>query len=190
MPVSRRSSKPKLALFDAFVPYEDSLVRASKAARKFVEDVVASPWSRGYCLSLCGKSGNGKTMLADLVMAALLVDPWGFSGVVPIAASRGSVRRFSVVKFDMRQWQQVEAMAEPDLAVLDDVGADNDEKKITASKVDAALRRRAGKWTLVTANLGLREIAAKVDSRVASWLVRDENKFVEITAGDYALRKV
>ena len=88
------------------------------------------------------------------------------------------------------RWGIVEDMEEPHLVILDDIGADYDPNKITASKIDRVLRSRSGKWTVATINLGLKDIAEKLDSRIASFIVRDENVFVEINAIDYALRKI
>jgi DNA replication protein DnaC len=192
--VTTPASKKSFSTFDA---YEPSLVRALAAAQLFVRNVKQSAWSGGYCLSFVGVSGNGKTLLARMILAELGLDGWGTCTEVKDMIQFGHLHKFTAKLFDLRkvsdqmkggQWDLTEAMEEPALAVLDDVGADYDPNKIFASKLDRVLRSRGRKWTVVTANMPLEEIASKLDTRIASWLIRDENKLVQIQAGDYALR--
>lgn len=152
----------------------------------------------GYLLSLCGKSGVGKTMLSKCVLEALGRDKWGNLSACKSFVHGGRAWRPDGRFFDMRkvsdafkrgEWDLVEAMEEPALVILDDIGADYDPNKITASKIDRVLRSRVGKWTIATFNLGLREVADKLDSRIASFIIRDNNKFIEIAANDFAMRK-
>jgi hypothetical protein len=42
---------------------------------------------------------------------------------------------------------------------------------------------------LWTTNLTLAEVSQRLDSRISSRLIRDGNKVVTITAGDYAMRR-
>ena len=73
--------------------------------------------------------------------------------------------------------------------MLDDIGADYDPSGIGVSKLDRVLRSRTGKWTILTCNLTLAHIAGSLDTRIASFLIRDNNMVCEINAPDYALRK-
>ena len=75
------------------------------------------------------------------------------------------------------------------LLMLDDIGADYDPSGIGVSKLDRVLRSRTGKWTILTCNLTLAHIAGSLDTRIASFLIRDNNMVCEINAPDYALRK-
>jgi DNA replication protein DnaC len=198
MPASRKSSK---RTFADFIADEPTLVSALAAARQFVAAILAHPWRDGYCLSLCGKSGNGKTMLSEIILNELRYNGWGFCSAIPKTITGGTLLNFSAGFYDMRKvsdrfkpphfdFSVVEAMEEHSLTVLDDIGADYDPKKITASKVDRVLRSRRGKWTLATFNLPLEKIAENLDSRISSFIIRDDNKFVEIQAQDFALRNV
>ncbi|MDE2105334.1 MAG: hypothetical protein KGL39_49365 [Patescibacteria group bacterium] len=194
-----KASPSSKRTFDDFNDYEHSLVTAKVLCKKFVDDVKAHPWSGGYCLSLCGKSGTGKTMLAEIVLSALGLNGWGNCDEIPEALIAGALCKFTTHLFYMPKisdqfkalrFGSIEEMIDQRFAVLDDIGADYDPSKITASKVDRVLRERKGKWTLVTFNLPLSEIAAKIDSRVASFIIRDDNRFVQIVADDYAKRKM
>ena len=196
MPASRKNSK---RTFADFITDEPSLIRALVLAKKFVSDILAHPWRDGYCLSLCGPSGTGKTMLTEIIFNELKFNRWGFCDAIPEDVDHGWLRQFSARSYDMRKvsdgfkvgrFDVVDGMEENHLTVLDDIGADYDPKKITASKVDRVLRSRRGKWTLATFNLPLHEIGEKLDSRISSFLIRDDNRFIEIKAPDFALRKV
>ena len=196
MPASRKSSK---RTFADFIADEPTLVSALEAARRFVAAILAHPWRDGYCLSLCGPSGTGKTMLTEIIFNEIRFNRWGFCDAIPEAIERGRLLQFSAASYDIRKvsdgfkvgrYDVVDAMEENHLTVLDDIGADYDPKKITVSKVDRVLRSRRGKWTLATFNLPLSEIAEKLDSRIASFIIRDDNIFVEIKAQDFALRNV
>lgn len=191
------SSKPR-PKFDEFDAYELSAGQALDQCRKFVKSLLASPWSGGYLLTLTGTSGNGKTLLARMVVGELDVSPWGTVREVKPKIEGGNKTDFDVRFFDLRsisdrmrngEWELDQAMIAPQLAILDDLGADYDPKKIFAGKIDKVLRNRRGRWTLITSNLELEQIRQQLDTRIASWLIRDENKLVNIRAGDYALRR-
>jgi len=49
------------------------------------------------------------------------------------------------------------------------------------------LDKRMGKWTFITSNLTM-ERFAELDNRIASRLIRDHNKVLQIVTTDYALR--
>jgi DNA replication protein DnaC len=135
-------------------------------------------------------------MLARMILRELESNPWGECAAIRPVIIRNALTVFDYRFFDMRkvsskilngEWDVLEAIAEPRLVVLDDVGSDYDPKKIVASKVDRALRDRKGLWTVVTTNLGMGEVAEMLDSRIASWLIRDSNQVVKLTAQDFAL---
>ena len=74
------------------------------------------------------------------------------------------------------------------LLVLDDLGFSNDNTGFITSCLGEILNRRARKWTFITTNLSTKEWAQR-DPRIASRLMRDENKVIPFTCKDYALRK-
>lgn len=72
--------------------------------------------------------------------------------------------------------------------VIDDLGAERDESGFVKDKMLELLNRRLGKWTILTTNLSLKNIAENYDARISSRLIRDENRVKRISAIDYALR--
>jgi len=73
--------------------------------------------------------------------------------------------------------------------VLDDVGAHTDSKGLASGVFDEVIRARKAKWTIVTSNLLLKDFQA-IDTRIASFLVRDKNRVVHVKTIDYALRDI
>ena len=77
-------------------------------------------------------------------------------------------------------------LAREHLLVIDDVGAEHGSEYGT-QKLLEVLEKRLGKWTFITSNLGM-EAFAEMDKRIASRLIRNHNKVLEIQSKDFALR--
>ena len=190
-----KNSELKFHDFKTFA--EPVLEKARNAAISFFSDLIISPHQHGHLFSLLGPSGVGKTMLCNCVWSALRVNGWGVSEAVKETISSGHLTKFDCRKFDWRkvsdkfkqgEWGIVEAMEETPFLILDDIGADHDPNKIAASKLDRVLRSRLGKWTMLTSNLFLNDINQKLDARIASFIIRDNNKMVELKTIDFARR--
>jgi len=185
--------------FTDFLTDDPSLKDALDKVKKFVADIKAHPFRDGYCLTLAGKSGTGKTMLTEIALAKLGLNGWGYCDTIKPIITNGRLIKFTAAMFNIRKvsdgfkdgrYGVVEVMEEQSLRVMDDVGADHDPSRVTASKIDRVLRSSRGKWSLVTVNLSLKEIAEQIDARIADFLIRDDNKFVEIKSDSFALRKM
>lgn len=159
--------------------------------------MVESPFGRaGWTLTLCGKTGLGKTMLAEAVLESLGADAWGFCSKVEPVQRNGRVLRLTWEKHDWRRvsdgfksgdWY-VDDMEQCGLLVLDDIGADHDPSKAATAKLDRILRTRRGRWTVVTSNLDGQQMRDQLDARIASFLNRDSNLLVEVTGRDFSER--
>lgn len=191
MPTPQRKPEPTFADFDT--RKNPTLIGAKAAAQQFCRDVKANPYGPGYSITFIGPSGTGKTMLMRCIMSDLGRDKWG-KIQVPQMVSGGKIASREAMKRDWRkvsdgfktgEFDIVEAMIEVLLLAIDDIGADYDKSKIAASKLDRVYRARSGKWNVTTTNLALQQIAEQIDSRVASFLIRDGNIVREIEAGDY-----
>ena len=65
---------------------------------------------------------------------------------------------------------------------LDDVGVENEKlRELGTSKLFAILNERQHKFTLLTCNYGLSEIAQRMDPRIASRLIRHGGVIVDST---------
>lgn len=137
-------------------------------------------------LSLLGHSGTGKTYLArQLWRKASHSANWSQCGYIQKAIywpefvqdlKRGDSYG---LRDDMRKWP---------VLFLDDVLAERDPSGFATDELASLLGCRVGKWTIVTSNLGLDAIA-KIETRIASRMIRDGNVAVRLDTQDFATRK-
>jgi DNA replication protein DnaC len=83
---------------------------------------------------------------------------------------------------------EVDDVADTNLLLVDDIGTSSDTA-FSLEQLYTILERRNRKWTVLTSNLSLREIAERMDTRIASRMIRDENVAVNVSVTDYAIRK-
>jgi DNA replication protein DnaC len=79
---------------------------------------------------------------------------------------------------DLKQWP---------VLFLDDVGAERDNSGFAVDELNTLLGMRVGKWTLITTNLDPSEFK-KMDTRIASRLIRGKNICVAVKTKDYSSR--
>lgn len=80
-------------------------------------------------------------------------------------------------------------MEEDYLLCLDDIGAEYKAKTdFITSKLDGILDARLNKWTVITANLNLQQIAEFLDVRIASRLMRGGSEIIEVNTADFNTR--
>lgn len=176
--------------------HHDSLKRAADAAAKLVADMErgAAP----YWLTISGDPGVGKTFVARQtydrarpLCAASTANHAQQFGIYNEARRRPDCRWFDAAKFkrlylDDKQYDLPEYLAVEWLVGFDDLGSTNDAKDVLAEAYYRLANQRLGKWTIWTTNFTIEEIAKRIDPRVASRLIRDENRLITITAPDYA----
>lgn len=71
---------------------------------------------------------------------------------------------------------------------IDDIGQVLDKTGFITSKLSSLLAQRVGKWTFLTTNLTVQQISEKLDTRIASRLIRDGSQVVEVDTEDWNLR--
>ena len=167
------------------------MIAARDAAARFIADM--SVGHEPYWLTLLGVPGTGKTFLAKQTFeqtrpynpgnSALWIGPKHRPYCMWLDASRFGERMKD------GEYNLPETLTDDWCICLDDLGAQRDKSDFIADGIYRLCLRRVGKWTIFTSNLTLDEISARVDDRVASRLVRDENKVVTLDCGDYALRR-
>jgi len=77
-----------------------------------------------------------------------------------------------------RDYGVLDYMADLDFLVIDEIGLK--DWKHANRDLSALLNRRLGKWTIITSNLSQAELA-DIDARIASRLVRGDNRIVTMT---------
>lgn len=191
---SRSKSGWKPAL-DAYCP---ALVKAAAEAERFVAEMEEG--RPGRWLSLVGDPGVGKTMLARQILAqSKQSNPGRFSTWISGPSSGDHERnpRPRCCWIDASQFANNLMQGEffwPEhffndwCVVFDDLGAARDTKSdFIADAIYRFANTRLGRWTVWTSNLSLELIGQRIDMRVASRLIRDENITLKIVARDYAL---
>lgn len=173
---------------------EKPLQEAKEEAERFLRLMVEDE-RHPYCLTFCGPSGVGKTMLASIMWRA--VAPFGGISWTPIGEGRyvrESKRdccwldwRGATTDMKRGQWDAADAAQQAWFTVIDDIGAEHDPTRACTAVLDRVLRSRRG-WTVLTCNLPLAEIADKLDARISSWMIRDDNLVTEVNTIDYAMR--
>lgn len=159
-----------------------SVKTACQAAEKWMKDIEAH--AAPYWLTLYGSSGCGKSHLQQLAHYLL---------------------RKSGTKALRKKWPLVvDELAQDDsllyrlqsvpVLLLDDIGSDyiGSEKKaqFVASQLYKICEERLGRWTFLTSNLSPKDIAERIDVRIASRLYRGGSVLVDMSsAQDYSLVK-
>lgn len=141
-------------------------------------------------LSLLGNSGVGKSMLARLINGRA-VYPAGQPGDYSLykitwncLQSWGKVmEQLLRGDYSIRDW-----LDETHFLVLDEIGSREKASDFMVDELFKCLEGRLGKWTVITANLSLQQIAERLDPRISSRLIRGNNVCVEMNTTDYAMR--
>ena len=168
----KKSASNEAAWFQ-FLGLEDT---GSEELRKMV--AVISQWCTAFkdgrhprWLSLLGVSGVGKTHCAARV--------WKWLQGAGMTDSDACECRPFLVRWpsfanDLREgrvWDVYRDMMRWPVLVLDDIGAAADSTGFITSKLVDLLLVRDGKWTIITSNLGFKDLGA-IDPRVTDRMLR------------------
>lgn len=188
-----------LAWAPTFDTHHASLAEALTKARALIAEMEAG--QPGRWLTITGLQGVGKTFLArQMLERSKLSNPGRHALWSPPGASgirRDCDARPYCIWLDATRMAERMRAGEYDLPesfgtdwclVVDDIGAARDKTDFLAEGLYRLANSRLGRWTIWTSNLSLKEIAERIDPRLASRLIRDENQIVTISAPDYALR--
>lgn len=162
-----------------------------QAANQFAADMRDG--KQPYWLILTGQSGNGKTFLARGIFHWFVANVR--STVVSCAGNR-------VVRADglWKKWEDVverlynggygiiEGLSEEWFAAIDDIGSEQDPKKLAPAALLKIQNRRERKWTVFTSNLSIQQMAESYDARIASRFLRNNSKVIHTETKDFGLR--
>lgn len=165
-----------------------------QAAGKFVRDIKAGV--APYWLSILGPAGTGKTYLARRIWK------W-YRGSSLFRASINPETEQIVYPGEFCYWPTLANHLQGNsgyaalvdiqsakVAILDEIGAERDPSGHVADKLASTLCSRMDEWTVITSNLPLASVEERLDSRVASRLVRGSNVCIQLPGNtpDFAFR--
>lgn len=193
---ARADSQQIEAMFSGFQTPDQITSRMREESLRFAF-AMCSGSTPCYWLSLVGSSGTGKTMLARILTKVFHKFCRGLRD-----EQRGAPGDMYLRHGGFLSWTScVEHMLEGDFGfsrqcnddwflVLDDVGAENEKlRELCTSKLFTILNNRQRKFTILTCNYGLSEIAERMDPRIASRLLRHGGVVVDSTGTqDFNLR--
>mgnify|MGYP001573982202 CR=1 FL=1 len=161
-------------------PALEAMVRACREFERRFRAGAAPCW-----LALLGTSDTGKTHVAERIWRRL-APRCGWSDVTYSRAKIfwpaliGELRDGESRAFyrDLMRWP---------LLLLDDIGSERDNSGFAAEQLYTLLGCRARRWTILTSNRTLNQIAA-LDVRVANRFIRDGNLLCEVKTIGYSTR--
>lgn len=177
------------ALFADFNTEHPKLRKMEKEATRFCA-AMAGCSTPAYWLSLLGPSGTGKTMLARKIVRFFRRH---LEGEIDENRGRPGVDCYRRTGGLLEWSRMLDRMMESDfgfmrqamddwLVCLDDIGAEHPTlSELSASKLFSILNARQGKFTVLTANLRMDEIAERLDPRIASRLLRHGGVVIDTT---------
>lgn len=183
------------ACFERFETRGDAeLERMLLAAVRFCSE-MASAEAPARWLTLLGDPGCGKTTLAKCVIRFLRRHLDGlrdenYTSAVRYRAGGLKVWGDQVLEMVGGDYTGLRNLREDWLVCLDDVGTEYEKhRELSRSKLFEVLNARAGRWTVITANLSLDQICHGMDPRISSRLIRDGSEVVDSQAVDFARRQ-
>ena len=163
-------------------PALEAMVRACREFERRFRAGAAPCW-----LSLLGTSETGKTQCAERIWRRLApqcgwADATYSRTKIFWPALIGELRDGESRAFfrDLMRWP---------LLLLDDIGSERDNSGFAAEQLYTLLGCRARRWTILTSNRTLNQIAA-LDVRVANRCIRDGNLLCDVKTVGYSTRGV
>lgn len=176
--------------FEGFNTLDDiELQKMERYAMAFCLEARTRHISKGLWLSFVGNSGNGKTMLSEMIYKRVK----SMSNFRQHESLLKPCQRVFwpelVSELRAGEFYRVKELGDCNLVLLDEVVIEHDPTGFVKDRLCELLKRRAKKWTILTSNLTL-EAIKNIDTRIASMMVRDGSAVVGCKAMDYAMRKL
>lgn len=143
--------------------------------------------SKPRWLSMVGKSGTGKTFLAEKLYREARNNPYFISHRTLL---NGVTKTFwPTLLSDLRdgRYHRIRDLAEANFVFIDEIAVEHDPSGFGKDKLCELLSLRVEKWTLLTSNLTLEKLA-EIDTRISARMIRGGSIVVEVNALDYFLR--
>lgn len=172
-----------------FEAYHPALASVMPAVHRFCSDVINGEEPRW--LTILGPSGIGKTLALRQAFRMLSRNEhlWPirkYNRDGSLSSERMPQCAHIIPGEDLHDYRAPRDYGAYDLLYVEDIGAgagmERGSGSVTASRVTELLQYRTGKWTLLDANMSRRQIAQKLDERIASRIKRDGSVLIELPA--------
>lgn len=148
------------------------------------------PNNKTHTFVLCGKTGVGKTFLAECLVSSALAKGKVASFVSAFEMNNNFLKYHTTFNDEKLYYYSI--LEEPDLLVIDDLGTEPILKNVTLNYFTALLDDRANKkkTTVVTTNLSLDDILNKYSDRIFSRLTnKADGVAINIEGEDLRIKK-
>lgn len=154
-----------------------------REAKRF--ELEASDGRKPRWLTFCGPSGTGKTHLASAVFGCLKSTFSAHHSL--LCGAQKFVWPRLLPRLRNGDYWLLDDIRDCHLLFLDDFGTER-PTEFALEKLYEIIESRNRKWTLMTNNLSVEQIGSKMDTRIASRLIRDGSVVVDVQAQDFNLR--
>lgn len=170
--------------FDAEIATDESHKSTLlKLRKKFETFIETFPYGTPKFVMLTGKPGVGKTFITEC-LAKGLIDR-GF--LVSFVSAFGMNNMFLSYHtcFDDQKQNYMNALIDPDVLVIDDLGTEPNLKNVTLPYLHVLLseRSRLNKLTIITTNLAPQQILEKYNERIFSRICNKKESFLTQIVG-------
>lgn len=176
------SGKDHLADFKEFnaslAVNEEHKKQLLKLKKKFEDLAKTYPESSPKFIIVSGKTGVGKTFITECLAKALIDRDFLVSFITAFGMNNLFLSYHTT--FDEQKQSYLNALIDPDVLVIDDLGTEPLLKKVTVEYLYLILteRSRLNKLTIVTTNLTPNDILARYNERIFSRLCNKRESFL------------
>lgn len=171
---------------------DPELERMLAAAMKFCSDMASGVTP--YWISFVGTSGAGKSHLIKQIWRFFQEQGQWYecpkTGANLVHDGRFVFWPKVVAKMKEGDYGPISDLQNLWFCCIDDLSSDNDPSGNARDNMATIAERRMGKWTAITSNLNLSQIQKKLDTRIASRMVREGNQVIDVETKDFSLRNL
>ena len=167
--------------FDEFRAESEDQHRALRIAKSYADGFMEAKAS-GQCMIFFGTVGTGKTHLACSILNQVARQSGAEARYLSFAKAIRSLKQTYTKASTLTEQQALDALAAPDLLVLDEVGVQfgSEAEKIIGFEI-VNTRYEAMKPTIIISNLTFDELRGCLGDRVIDRLRENGGKLVEFT---------